>query len=141
MDSSPSDQESLQKGSKEIESHPHQVEPSELDIQNFFQEMREISNPPVVLDASSLSSNPQEGKLRLGVVVERMLWTWYQPVHEHVWPVQLVFDKLEILSLVPEQQGLVEEDLNLDRWALYAKIRSSSFDALCQKLIYLLDQS
>ena len=55
VDSSPSDQESLQRDSKEIELGPHQIEPSELDIQNFVHEMRERSNPPVFFDASGLS--------------------------------------------------------------------------------------
>ena len=104
-----------------------------MDIQNFIQEMRERSDPPVILDVSSLSSNPQEKKLCLRVVRERMLQTWYQPVCECEWPVRLVFEKLENLRLIPKQQDLVEEDLNLDRWALYAKIRSESFDALHKK--------
>ena len=77
MDSSPSDQESLQKDSKEIELSQHQVEPNEMDIQNFIQEMRERSDPLVILDVSSLTSNPQERKIRLGIVRERMHQTWY----------------------------------------------------------------
>ena len=136
MDSSPSDQESLQRDSKEIESCPHQIKPSEMDIKNFIQEMRERSNPPVISDVSGLSSNPQERKLHLGVVGERMLWTWYQPVRECEWPVRLVFEKLKNLRLIPKQQERLEKDLDLDHWALYKKIRQDSFDALRQKLIY-----
>ena len=36
VDSSPSDQDSLQKDSKKIESSPHKVEPYEMDIRIFF---------------------------------------------------------------------------------------------------------
>ena len=59
VDPSPLDQESLlgQRDSKEMELGPHQFEPSELDIQNFVQEMREKSNLPDISDASGLSSN------------------------------------------------------------------------------------
>ena len=81
-DSSPLDQEPPlgQRDSKEIESGPHQLEPSEQEIQNFVQEMREKSNLPDISDGSSLSSNSQEDKRHLGVVEERMLRSWFQPV-------------------------------------------------------------
>ena len=78
-----------------MESGPHQFEPSELDIQNLAQEMREKSNLPDISDASGLSSNSQEDKCCLGVVGERMLQTWYKPVHDSVWSEHMVFEKLK----------------------------------------------
>ena len=50
----------------------------------------------------------------MGVVRERMLRTWYQPVYEREWPVSLVFEKLENLGLIPKQQERLEKYLDLD---------------------------
>ena len=74
-DSSPDQELPLGQGdSIEIESGPHQLEPSEQEIQDFVQEMRERSTLLDTSDAiSGFSSNSQEDKRRLGVVVESML--------------------------------------------------------------------
>ena len=69
--SSPSGEERPlgQGDSKEIKLGPHRLEPSEQEIQDFVQEMRERSNLLDSLDAiSSFSSNSQEDTPHLGVV-------------------------------------------------------------------------
>ena len=100
-----------------MELGPHQFEPSELDIQNFVQEIREKSNLPDILDASSLSSISQEDKYCLGVVRECMLQSWFQPVHGSVWVEHRVFERLRNLSLVPEQHSSVDSGVHI-QWAL-----------------------
>ena len=79
--------------SKEVESCPHRLEPSEQEIQEFVQELKERSSFLDTSDAiSSHCSNPQEvSNCRLRVVGERMLRSWYQPVHGSVWSEHKVF--------------------------------------------------
>ena len=81
-DSSPEQELPLGQGdSIEMESGPHWLEPSEREIQDYVQEMRERSTLLDTLDAiSGFSSNSQEDKSCLGVVGERMLQSWFQPV-------------------------------------------------------------
>ena len=69
-DSSPDQELPLGQGdSIEIESGPHQLEPSEQEIQDFVQEMRERSTLLDTSDTiSGFSSNFQEDKCCLGVV-------------------------------------------------------------------------
>ena len=95
-----------------MESGPHWLEPSEQEIQDFVQEMREKSTLLDTLDAiSGLSSNSQEDKRHLGVVRECMLQSWFQPVHGSVWSEHKVFKRLRNLSLVPEQQISVDSSV------------------------------
>ena len=79
--------------SKEVESHPHQLEPSEQEIQEFVQELKERSSFLDTSDAiSGHCSNPQEvSNHRLGVVGEYILRSWYQPVRGSVWSEHKVF--------------------------------------------------
>ena len=57
---------------------PHQLEPSEQDIQDFVQELRERSTLQDTSDAiSGYSSNPQEDMYCLRVGGEYMLRNWY----------------------------------------------------------------
>ena len=57
-----------------MESVPYWLEPSEQEIQDYIQEMREKSTLQDTSDAiSGFNSNSQEDKRHLGVVRERML--------------------------------------------------------------------
>ena len=58
-----------------MESGPHQLEPSEQEVQEFIQELKKESSLLDTSDAiSGHSSNPQEvSNRRLGFVRERML--------------------------------------------------------------------
>ena len=61
-----------------FESVPYRLEPSEQEIQDYIQEMRERSTLLDTSDAiSSFSSNSQEDKRHLGVVREHMLQSWF----------------------------------------------------------------
>ena len=77
-----------------MEFGPHWLEPSEQDIQEFVQEMRQRSTLLGTLDAIfSPSSNPHDvSNHYLGVVGERMLRSWYQPVFGSVWSQHKVFE-------------------------------------------------
>ena len=80
---------------KEMESDPHRLEPSEQKMQEYIQELKKESS---LLDISGAisghSSNPQEvSNHRLGVVGERMLRSWYQPVRGSVWLEHKVFER------------------------------------------------
>ncbi len=103
-----------------MESGPHQLEPSEQDIQEFVQELKERSTLLDTSDAiSGHCSNPQEASnRRLGVVGECMLRSWYQPVRGSVWSEHKVFERLRNLSLVPEQQSSVDSGVQVDQWAI-----------------------
>ena len=71
--------------------------------------MREKSTLQDTSDAiSGFSSNSQEDKRHLGVVGECMLQSWFQPERGSVWPEHKVFERLENLTLVPEQQSSVD---------------------------------
>ena len=57
-----------------LESVPYRLEPSEQEIKDYIQEMREKSTLQDTSDAiSGFSSNSQEDKCHLGVVGECML--------------------------------------------------------------------
>ena len=74
-DSSPDQELPLGQGdSIEIESGPHQLEPSKQEIQAYIQEMKERSTLLDTSDAiSGFSYNTQEDKRRLRVIRECML--------------------------------------------------------------------
>ena len=79
---SPSSVEEIPPGqgdSREVEQGPLQSEPSEQDVQDFVQEMRQRATLLDTLGAiSGHSSNSQEvSNCHLGVVGERMLLGWY----------------------------------------------------------------
>ena len=88
--------------SKEVELRPYRLEPSEQEIQEFVQELKERSSFLDTLDAiSGHCSNPQEASIcHLGVVREHMLWSWYQPVHGSVWSEHKVFERLRVVWTV-----------------------------------------
>ena len=99
-----------------MESGPHRLEPSEQDIQEFVQELKERSTLLDTSDAiSGHSSNPQEvSNRRLGFVGERMLHDGYQPSRGSVCPEAKVFNRLKGLTLAPEQQSSVDSGVRFD---------------------------
>ena len=103
-----------------MEFGPHRLEPSEQDIQEFVQEIRERSTLLNTSDAiSGHSSNPQKvSNHHLGIVREHMLRSWYQLVGGSVWSEHKVVERLRKLSLVPEQQSSVDSGVRVDQWAL-----------------------
>ena len=120
--------------SKEMESGPHRLEPSEQDIQEFVQEMRGRSTLLATSDAiSSHSSNPQEVSNHcLGIVGERMLRSWYQQVRGSVWSEHKVFERLKNLLLVPEQQSSMDSGVPVDQWAQSNSRSKQPFNAMCK---------
>ena len=99
----------------EIELGPHWLEPSEQEIQDYVQEMRERSTLLDTSDTiSGFSSNSQENKRFLGVVGECMLQSWFQPVHGSVWSEHKVFERLKNLLLVPKQQSSVDSGVRVN---------------------------
>ena len=120
---SPSSVEEIPLGqgdSRKVEQGPLQSEPSEQDVQDFVQK---ISQRATLLDTSDAisghSSNPQEvSNHRQGVIGERMLRGWYQPLCGSVWSEHKVFERLKNLSLVPEQQSSVDNGVHVDQWVL-----------------------
>ena len=144
LDNSSSSEEELPLGqgdSKEMESGPHQVEPSEQDIQEFVQELKERSTLLDTSDAiSGHCSNPQEASnCCLGVFRERILRSWYKPVPGSVWLEHKVFERLRNLSLVPEHQSSVDSGVQVDQWALSNYRSQQPFNAMCKRLIYWIN--
>ena len=90
--------------SREVEQGSFQSEPSEQEVRDFAQEMKQRASLLDTLDAiTGHSSNSQEVSNRhRGVVGERMLHDWYQPVGGSVWSEHRVFDRLNGLTLAPE---------------------------------------
>ena len=102
--------------------------------------MRERSTLLDTLDAiSCFSSNSQEDKRRLGVVGECMLQSWFQPERGSVWPEHKVFEKIENLTLVPEQQSSVDSGVQVDQWAQSNSRSQQPFNAMCKRLIYSIN--
>ena len=85
---------------------------------------------------SGRSSNSQEVRNRhLGVIGERMLLDWYQPVCGYVWLEQRVFDRLRGLMLAPEQQSSMDSGIRFNQLALGRSQSQQPFNDLHRRLI------
>ena len=106
--------------SREVEQGSFQSEPSEQEVWNFAQEMKQRVSLLDTSDAiSGPSSSTQEVSNRhLGVVGEHMLCDWYQPEKNTVWAEPKVFKKLSDLKLALEQQSSVDIGIRANQWAL-----------------------
>ena len=123
-----------------MESGLHRLEPTEQEIQDYAQELKKESSFLEIVEAITCHcSNSQASNHRLGVVREHMLRSWYQPVRGSVWSEHKVFERLRNLSLVPEQQSSVDSGVRVDQWAISNTRSQQPFNAMCKRLIYLIN--
>ena len=90
---------------QEVEQESFRSEPSDQEVQDFAQEIKQRASLLDTSDAiTGRSSRPQEVSNRhLGFVGEHMLHDWYQPTCGSVWPEAKVFNRLKSHTLAPEQ--------------------------------------